>query len=235
MDPLSNIWEDVTDTGFPSPDHGRHTAHTPKLQYGASRSTRKRRGKTLVPHRRFSKVLIKPRVVMQHRPPSTYTDHTARTIREFFRYVVDVVVFAIGLLRYPLGILLSLWLLSFVTVKFIDTLHIPFCQLPVINNLLPCEAGRSGLTLWADYPKLMEVQSTSFEQLLDESVGGSELSLEVKKAEIVTSDLVTLIKFSDLKSRDTMARMLQEFVSDARLAGRSLQRLSSKIGGAVDR
>ena len=230
MDPLSNIWEDIIDTGPLSPDLTRHPAHTPRQP----RSARKRRGKTLVPQRRFSKVLIKPRVVRES-PSSTYNVHPANTIRDFVRYVVDIVVFAIRLLRYPLAILLAFWMLSFITAKFIDTLRMPFCQLPIIYNLPPCEARRSGITLWADYPKLMEVQSTSFEQLLDESVGGSELSLEVKKAEIVTSDLVTLIKFSDLKSRDTMARMLQEFVSDARLAGRSLQRLSSKIGGAVDR
>lgn len=101
--------------------------------------------------------------------------------------------------------------------------------------MLACAAGDLKAPLWADYPSLMDVQRSSFEQLLDESVGGSELSLQVKKAEIATSDLVTLIKFSDLKSRDVMARMLQEFVSEAKLTGRGLQRLSSKIGGAVDR
>lgn len=88
---------------------------------------------------------------------------------------------------------------------------------------------------WADYPKLMEVQGSTFEQLLDSTVGSSELSLEVKKAEMATSDLVTLVKVSNMKTKDLLSHTLEEFVSDAKKTGRGLQKLSSKIAGAVDR
>ncbi|KAF9000668.1 hypothetical protein BDQ17DRAFT_1359325 [Cyathus striatus] len=40
----------------------------------------------------------------------------------------------------------------------------------------------------------MDVQSKTFEQLLDESTGGSGLSLEIKKAEMATSDLTSLVQ-----------------------------------------
>jgi hypothetical protein len=87
---------------------------------------------------------------------------------------------------------------------------------------------------WADYPKLVDVQSATFEQLLDESVGGSGLALEIKKAEMATTDLSTLVRVSNLKSRDLIAESLTEFVEDAKKTGRGLQKLSSKVGGAVD-
>lgn len=152
-----------------------------------------------------------------------------------FRYVMDVLVNAMNFLRYPFAMLLALWVLSVALNRAIFAIRTPFCRIPGISSLFLCDAIGPKVPLWADYPKLVDVQSTSFEQLLDESLGGSELSLEVKKAEMVTSDLVTLVKFSDLKSRDMMAQMLQDFVSDARFTGRGLQKLNSKIGGAVDR
>ncbi|KAF9267958.1 hypothetical protein L218DRAFT_854946, partial [Marasmius fiardii PR-910] len=73
-------------------------------------------------------------------------------------------------------------------------------------------------TKWADYTKLSNIQTTTFEELLDASVGGSALSIEVKKVEMASKDLLTLVRFSKLTSRELIG----------------LQRLSSKIGGAVD-
>lgn len=114
----------------------------------------------------------------------------------------------------------------------------PLCHVPILNKAVPlCSWGNNqddGQTRWADYPKLVDIQSASFEQLLDESVGGSGLALEVKKAEMATSDLVTLVRVSDLRGKDTLARTLVNFVDDAKKTGRGLQSLSSKINGAVD-
>ena len=83
--------------------------------------------------------------------------------------------------------------------------------------------------------ELIEVQSKTFDQLLDESAGGSALSLEVKKAEMATTDLATLVRHSNLKARDMLASSLKEFVDDARKTGRGLQKMSAKVGGAVDK
>jgi hypothetical protein len=78
------------------------------------------------------------------------------------------------------------------------------------------------------------VQSATFEQLLDESSSGSVLALKIKKAEMATTDLVTLVRVSDLRSRDMLGDALRQFVDDARLAGRALNKLNSKVAGAVD-
>jgi hypothetical protein len=80
----------------------------------------------------------------------------------------------------------------------------------------------------------MEAETKTFEQLLDEASGGSALSLEVKKAEMATSDLVTLVHLSSLVSKEHLARMLLDFVEDAKKTGRRLQKLHSKVGGSVD-
>ncbi|KAG6865788.1 hypothetical protein C0991_011780 [Blastosporella zonata] len=158
-----------------------------------------------------------------------------------FKYFFDVFYTAIRLLRRPLGLLLFLWLLAFIIGRISHTFRgafAPLCLLPGLYGSRFCEAPTPGGTpsppRWADYPKLVDVQTSTFEHLLDDSVGGAGLSLELKKAEMATSDLVTLVRISDLKARETLGNTLSEFVDDAKKTGRDLQKLSSKIGGAVD-
>ena len=76
---------------------------------------------------------------------------------------------------------------------------------------------------------------TAFEQLLEDSAGGSGLSLEIKQAEMATSDLLARVHVSDLKAKDSLASSLSEFIDDAKKTARSLQKLTSKVGGAVDK
>jgi hypothetical protein len=51
---------------------------------------------------------------------------------------------------------------------------------------------------------------------------------------MIMLDLRILVRVSNLKSRDLIAESLTEFVEDAKKTGRGLQKLSSKVGGAVD-
>jgi hypothetical protein len=157
-------------------------------------------------------------------------------------YCLDISSRAIRLLRRPLSVIFFLYLLVLIIEHVTNTLQpafAPLCMLPGIAGLMWCRsfehhASGGRTTRWADYPKLVEAQSATFEQLLDQSVSGSRLSLEIKKAEMATSDLITLVRVSDLKSRDMLAALLAEFVDDAKTTGRGLQKLSSKIWGAVD-
>jgi len=156
-----------------------------------------------------------------------------------FEYATDVVRHAFWVLRKPFGILLALWILALLLTKLSSafrTVFYPICYIPGFTRSPWCQSplDLKNVPQWADFPRLMDVQGSTFEQLLDESVGSAGLSLEIKKAEMATSDLVTLVKVSDLKSRELLARSLEDFVGDARKSGRGLQKLSSKIGGAVD-
>lgn len=58
--------------------------------------------------------------------------------------------------------------------------------------------------------------------------------MEVKRAEMASQDLITLVRASNLKSAVQIADRLSTFVEDARGAGRSLRSLGAKIQGAVD-
>jgi len=161
------------------------------------------------------------------------------------RYALEVFTAAIHLLRWPISIFLFLWLLSsmigYIT-QIVRNAFQPLCIIPGMSMTSMCRVNNdlnnntpNFTPKWADYPKLVEVQSKTFEQLLEESVGGSALSLEIKKAEMATSDLVTRVRISDLKAKDTLAVSLGEFLEDARKTGRGLHKLTSKVGGAVDR
>jgi hypothetical protein len=165
-------------------------------------------------------------------------------------YILDILRIALVWLRKPLSLFLVVYLLivlvSHLQHTFSQTLRstlTPLCLLPGISRMAICYSPRdSSLTSpkhrhalrHADYPTLVSIQSVTFEQLLDESVGGAGLALEIKKAEMATSDLTTLVRVSGLTSKDAIAETLDVFVEGARSTSRGLQRFSAKVGGAVD-
>jgi hypothetical protein len=118
----------------------------------------------------------------------------------------------------------------------------PICSTPIISLICvtskprepPHPPNSDRPPRWADFPSLLNVESKTLESLLDEMVEGPGLALEIRKAEMATSDLATLVRVSDLKSREFLADALSEFVKDARKVGRGLTRFSSKVGGTVD-
>ncbi|KZP15346.1 hypothetical protein FIBSPDRAFT_795515, partial [Athelia psychrophila] len=153
-------------------------------------------------------------------------------------YVLGVCTSAIGLLRRPLSFVLFLWLLVTLLARMNNTLRAafaPVCYLPGVSRSAFCAPPPSpSAPRWADFPHLMDSQSDAFEELLHATTGGSALALEIKKTEMATVDLSTLVRVSDLHSRDLIADTLSDFVEDARKTGRGLQRLSAKVNGAVD-
>ncbi|KAJ4477355.1 hypothetical protein J3R30DRAFT_3291495, partial [Lentinula aciculospora] len=181
-------------------------------------------------------------------PSDEWIEGFSNVFRFTLRYLVDVIGGGIQLLRKPLSFLLFILLFALIINRISSTLKTafkPLCIVPGIRSSslchidhtspkLPKLKGNSASPQWADYPGLMNAQSLTFEQLLDDSVGGSGLSLDIKKAELATSDLVTLVKYSKLTSKELLAESLSGFVEDARRTGRGLQRLGSKVGGAVD-
>ena len=158
------------------------------------------------------------------------------------RYAIDVSNRAIHLLSYLISALLYVWLLGFIILHFSHTLRsafAPLCIIPGISSSSICrwdpQTQDQRTVQWADYPHLVETQSKMFEQLMEKSVGNSALSLEVKKSEVATRDLVTLVQISNLKAKNSLATSLVEFLDDAKKTSRRLHKLSSKVGGAVDR
>ena len=85
-----------------------------------------------------------------------------------------------------------------------------------------------------DFPRLLNLESGTFEALLDESVKGPVLALQMKDVGIATSDLATLVRISGLNSREVLAESLNGFAKDARKVSRGLTRFDSKVRGTVD-
>ncbi|TDL25382.1 hypothetical protein BD410DRAFT_637531 [Rickenella mellea] len=168
-------------------------------------------------------------------------------VRSTAFYSFDVLSTSISWLKKPLSTFIVLWLIAMILNSLSATFKAafaPLCIIPGISrsplcqfpqplppSVLPQESPRAQ---HADFPQLVTVQSQTFEHLLDDSVGSSGLALEIKRAQMATSDLVTLVKVSHLTSRDILANALSVFVEDAKRTGRGLQKLSSKVGGAVD-
>lgn len=125
-------------------------------------------------------------------------------------FLGQVVKEGVALLRKPLAFVVCLWVLVHVTwFAFDSTIHAPLravshslCALPFVQaiGLCPDSSGSSPRNV-ADFPGLVEVETQSFELLLDQATGGSELSLKLKKAEYVVSDLVIMVKFSCLENK----------------------------------
>jgi hypothetical protein len=160
-------------------------------------------------------------------------------------YIAEVLGTVVRVMKFPISlaivVLVCAYTLSIMSDAIASALA-PICSTPIISLLcltskprdIPRPSNSDRTPRWADFPSLLNVESKTFESLLDEMVEGPGLALEIKKAEMATSDLATLVRVSDLKSREILADSLSEFVKDARKVGRGLTRFSSKVGGTVD-
>ncbi|EGO24775.1 hypothetical protein SERLADRAFT_468573 [Serpula lacrymans var. lacrymans S7.9] len=237
-DASSDVWEDIKDP-LSSSERGPPSAAS-SLRSNPSRRRRpfvadtSRRARPIQPTRNKK---VKEPIVEQEQ----LNEALAAGAKCTMYYVRDVIGTAIRLLRRPLSWILFLYLLGLLFSRLSNTLRnafSPLCILPGMSSTALCRPmdypdGHSNAR-WADFPQMMNVQSSTFEQLLDESAGGSALSLEVKKAELATVDLATAVRYSDLKCHDILADSLSAFVQNAKRTARGLTRLNSKVGGAVD-
>ncbi|KAL0571604.1 hypothetical protein V5O48_010354 [Marasmius crinis-equi] len=152
-------------------------------------------------------------------------------------YLIDILSRVLSLLRFPFSILLFLWIASSFSALVVSILVQPLCHLPGASHFAFCNpelAVKPWKPQWADFKRLNEAESTTFEQLLDIGVGGSSLSLEIKKAEMASADLLIALRLSDIGSRDSIVDSLSNFINDARVTARGLSKFSVKIIGAVE-
>ncbi|KAH9895964.1 hypothetical protein C8Q73DRAFT_643345 [Cubamyces lactineus] len=114
------------------------------------------------------------------------------------------------------------------------------CRLPLASHFPLCAkaneaSSTSALSVGqADFPHLMAIQHRAFDQLLGQSSTGTELALNIKKAELTVQDLIVMVRTSNLTIKSVLSETLTHFVIDAKDSARGLQRLSSKIHGTLD-
>ncbi|TDL15317.1 hypothetical protein BD410DRAFT_732886 [Rickenella mellea] len=139
----------------------------------------------------------------------------------------------LGWLRKSMTLLVILWVFGYIFTNLPPDVIRPLCVYPLFSHTSRCRL-KEPKTFYADFPEMMGIQSRTFEHLLDESIGGSSLAIEIKNAEMSMRELVSLVKISDLTSKDLLASSMSEFVKDAKRTGVGLQDLTAKIHGSVD-
>lgn len=252
----SGDWEDVHDGENPPSESPESNAPTTR----SSTRSRKRVGTRTVyiaaasPKKLGTPQRQRPAVSQISRPISPPATRNTNEIeaalwkgaRSGLFYAFDVLSSFFFLMKKPLAVFLVVWVLAATLTALSNQLRMvfaPLCIFPGISSSWLCVRPSTGISMeqgaphpsiHADFPSMVEIQSKSFEQLLDESVGGSGLALEIKKAEMATTDLVTLVRVSKLTSKELLADALVEFVTNAKETSRGLLKLSAKVSSSVD-
>jgi len=179
-------------------------------------------------------------------PRQELSKDLAASLKPILRYIAEVFCTVLRMVKYPISNILAIMVCAYalsIMLHRVRSALAPVCTMPVISLL--CSAGPpvgpsrpphpQHTPLWADFPSLIKVEDKTFESLIDETLEGAGLALEIKKAEMATSDLVTLVRVSNMESREILTDALSAFEKDARKVSRGLTRFSSKVGGAVDK
>ena len=172
-------------------------------------------------------------------------------VLETAKFAIDIVVNAIKWTKKPLSILLALYMLlglwtvvsNMVTRSVLVSLQ-PLCRVPGAGllNMPFCERWRADPPPFSsdatdpsrvEFDDLMGVQS-QFEQVLERSVDGVGLPLEMRRSETSVRDLRTLVRYSELPHKDELLQELDGFVQVAGQAARDLQYFNTHVGSAVD-
>lgn len=145
----------------------------------------------------------------------------------------------------PLAFLLAIWLLfgalMIVQNMVTGTLYAsvsPLCHIPGVS-LLPISFCRTMPTLATgkrqavEFDDLMGVHA-KFEHVLEKSAEGASLPLEMKRSETSIRDLRTLVRVSDIQSRDELVLEFDGFIDVARQSAADLQKFNIHTGSAVD-
>ncbi|KAI9463284.1 hypothetical protein BJY52DRAFT_75619 [Lactarius psammicola] len=248
-----NSWEDVSDdeprrlSGPPS------AVSTPSNSFrSATRSgARTRRTAAAIPPQRYiygdriptraPRERIFPAEPLPGQPAGILDPGLGILGLDVYHYVSDIIGTVLRM-KIPISLVLVIFACIYaitITSGVIRTSLAPICSIPIIS--LACPAFEPSkvphsdrVPRRADFPRLLDVESKTLESLLEETVDVPEIALEIKHARIATSVLVTLVRVSNLNSRDVLADSLGELVKDVRKVGRGLTRFSSRVGGAVD-
>jgi hypothetical protein len=129
------------------------------------------------------------------------------------RYILEVIVGALRVLKTPMSYFIAVWLLFGLTVMVRNLITnsvyaslSPVCRIPGASllNLPFCPVHRvdtsNGPPPPVEFDQLMTVQS-KFEEVLEEGAGGVSLPLDMKRGEASIRDLRQLVRYSQLHSK----------------------------------
>ncbi|KAH6609227.1 hypothetical protein Trco_002573 [Trichoderma cornu-damae] len=95
------------------------------------------------------------------------------------------------------------------------------------------QPSRRAASSFIDFTNLMEVQS-GFESVLDKSTVGLSMPLELKRSEMATRSLRSLLKESEIAAREDFILELNGYIEKVGQAGSDLQTFYIHVGSTVD-
>jgi hypothetical protein len=206
-------WEDIPDEGF-----NRFLECHSDMEPGPGRT------RTAVPRQKRKKKFVVDKEQLRE---AIFT-----TAYHSSNFILCIVLRAVRLMCIPLSILLFLLMLPFIMTCISAALRpafAPICNFPFVSRLPLCVLPTSTITQPAYFPRLTQVESSKFEQLLDGSARRSELFFNLRQAESAPVDLAIIIQHSNLKSNEHLADLVAAFVKDSDKTAERLFMFGSKV------
>lgn len=244
---MDGSWADSS-TREPRPQRSpqRQQSRTPEKHADIRRRNARQAGPGGSPEKRtIPRKITKTRRPIENTGPEpleVVTNHAAAMLS----WALDVLGKSLSILKTPVSYVLAVWLLiglsvvlrNLITTSIYSSLS-PICRIPGTSLLgLPfCPSSGydsgSGPAPPVEFEQLMAVQG-KFEEVLDESVGGVSLPMDMKRGEASIRDLRQLVRYSQLHSKNELVLEFDGFIETARIASYDLQKFNSHIGRAVD-
>ena len=169
-------------------------------------------------------------------------------IKPVLRWVFDVLGGTLNVVKTPVSYLIAAYLL-FAAMAFLRNIIFtpisgaltPLCRLPGAS-LLPLNMCRSPIsseykgdeTPAAEFEQLINVQN-KFEEVIEHTVPGASLPLDMKRSEHAVRDLRAIVKHSKLPSASEFVFEFDGYIEAANKASWDLSTFNVHIRGAVDR
>ena len=191
--------------------------------------------------------------------PKTFAQHIADSlpsaVYNVLVWILGVVGMALRFAQRPLALLLAIYFFfggaiivqNMVTQSIMVSLS-PLCRIPGVSYLNPpfCpsfapsrgaggdgNSAAGGTASNVEFDDLMGVQA-QFEEVLERSADGVSLPLEMKRSESSIRDLRTMVRYSDLTTRDELVYEFDGYIDTARKTASDLQKFNTHVGSAVD-
>ncbi|KAI1771131.1 hypothetical protein F4818DRAFT_430240 [Hypoxylon cercidicola] len=157
------------------------------------------------------------------------------TLRMAFRYA-----------QWPLAIMLAIYLTigacmmaKDMLINSITSPLAPLCRIPGVSlfNLPFCPGASSRMGSSdgsvVEFDELMSVQS-QFEKVLEDSAQGVSLPMDMKRSEASVRDLRTMVRYSELPTRDELVHEFDNYIDSIRVSANDLTMFNTHVGSAVD-
>lgn len=180
-------------------------------------------------------------------PAERFTRSVPEFLFDCLAWGMSVLGMALRFVKWPVAVLLALYMAVGIVMIGKDLVlqsasasFQPICRIPGASllNLQFCPGnhltpGSNPTSEPLEFDELMNAQA-QFEKVLEDSAQAVSLPMEMKRTEASVRDLRTVVKYSDLPSRDELVYEFDGYIDVIRHIIDDLQSFNTHVGGAVD-